>query len=152
MLRKTPKQDFIDNLHWFSNGSEAFELTVKLEKNSVLNKIIANADCVILTVRNDKPFLGSASKKSSWPMRANEWIALAKTVKIIENWIRVRLHLFLNMQSYLSHFDPESHISLWKSSSNFICIKTMKVWRHYFILELWSEFSWIHRKYNNELI
>lgn len=38
-----------------------------------------NADFVMLTVRNERPVWLSASTYSSFPMRANEWIAFAKT-------------------------------------------------------------------------
>lgn len=45
----------------------------------MLKKIIAKPDFVMFTVRKEIPLPGIASKNSSWPIRANECIAFAKT-------------------------------------------------------------------------
>lgn len=113
MLRNTPRHDFIDNLHWLS--SPFFDLITKLEKKSKLNRIDENADFVMLTVRSERPDRASASKYSSHPMRANEWIAFAKT-KFESKWLKCHV-LKWNwpfLFTYLLHSDHSAHIS-WLS-------------------------------------
>lgn len=72
-------------------------------KKSPVKDMVANDVSAVLVVCSTRP-VGLARRYSSGPMRASEWIALAKTVDSIVSWfIRNRCDEMPRKGTYLQH-------------------------------------------------
>lgn len=130
IFRKTPKQDLRANLHWFSFGSLA-DFVVKLLKKSELKEIDANDVLVTFMVWSVKP-VAVVSMNNSGPMRANEWIALARTAiervwSYGQNWALVGHlnHLLAAFCPSITHFMFSAHLDNCVTFKTMIASKTI---------------------------